>query len=108
MELCLEDTPKKLVYGDISVDQYLDFYERIEKSVMLFATTFDDINDYEVYFKTNYPNVHPVTAEDTIDHEVEHYNIGIKHGLKRITFGLFEVDDEERMHQARKFIKSCA
>ena len=81
---------KELIEGGISVEQYLDFHERIDRSIMLFARTFDDVNDYEAYLKTNCPDAYPVTAEETVDHEVEHYNIGVKHGLKRMTFGLFE------------------
>ncbi len=89
---------EKLIVGDISVDQYLDFSERIDRSLMLFAKTFDDVNSFGEYFCRNYPNS-KIPPQKQVDHEVEHYNIGIKHGLEVMTFGLFEIDDKGRAHQ---------
>jgi len=89
---------QKLIDGNISVNQYLDFHKKIEGSLMLFATTFDDVNKFEEYFCENYPNA-DIPPQKQVEHEIEHYNIGIKHGLKEMTFGLLEANDKERTHQ---------
>ncbi len=89
---------QKLIEDKITVDQYLSMHEKINRSIMLFARTFDDVNEFQEYYCGNYPNA-DIPPQKQVEHEVEHYNIGIKHGLKYMSFGLFEVNDEERTHQ---------
>jgi len=89
---------QKLIKDKISVNQYLDFRERLDKSRTIFARTFNDVNDFAIYYVTNYPNAE-IPPQKQIEHEVEHYNIGIRHGLKKMTFGLFEINDKNGTHQ---------
>lgn len=87
---------RKLMDGDISVDEYLDVCIRLDRALMTLATTFDNIDDFRSYLEDNYPE----SMYRILGHESEHYNIAKKHGLKKLTFGIMEAGDADGTHQA--------